>query len=177
MKAIVICALLLAACTPATTRPSFAPVPEDCFGFHPEIELPAESGHAFAQKFQCPEAEPCLRYGPLRGVQNGLCRDFGGKGAGKTRRAQNRTQRLGHIRGRDTDLFPDKRLGDHPDRDRLSVRESVAALQLEGVSDRVPEVQDLAEIRLPLVLLDDRGAGWFDGSPIAGVPWPKPSVF
>jgi len=28
MKAIVICALLLAACTPATTRPSFAPVPE-----------------------------------------------------------------------------------------------------------------------------------------------------
>src|SRR4029077_11023804 len=46
-----------------------AAVTKDCFGFNPEIELPAERRHALAQKLQGPETGQPFGYGPLHGVQ------------------------------------------------------------------------------------------------------------
>ncbi len=46
-----------------------AAVTKDCFGFNPEIELPAERRHALAQKFQWPETGQPPGHAPLHGVQ------------------------------------------------------------------------------------------------------------
>src|SRR5690606_26029711 len=61
---------------------------------------------------------------------------------------------IARSRRRDSDHLTQPRLDDHADRDRLAVKQLEARERLDGMSDRVTEVQDLPRSRLPLVRSD-----------------------